>query len=245
MGTPTRREHLLRLSRSLSCTTWAAMLSIPHAATRRPPHTDSTTDDDTARPALDPPASPTSSSHPPPTRRSVDPTVSQHHSQPTQSTLANDDEDEVQQCWICYTDSLEDHSRPFLHACQCTLVAHEQCLLDWLTAQAHSPAHRSGPPRCPVCASPIVVRQHRSPLLRLYRRMRRTADHASLVATVGGVAASGWFVAASYGAWAVTTFMGDQVAHALVLRNDSGGLPWRYWRALPSFPLSLSVPVPA
>ena len=81
-----------------------------------------------------------------------------------------------------------------------------------------------------MCASPIVVREDRNDLLRLYRRARRTADHASLVAAVAGLAASAWFVAAAYGAWAVKTFMGDQVARALVLRHE-GGFPWRYWRA--------------
>ncbi|GAA5933900.1 hypothetical protein JCM3775_000319 [Rhodotorula graminis] len=152
---------------------------------------------------------------------------------------AADDDDEPQQCWICYTDSTEDPSRPFIHACSCTLVAHEQCLLDWLTAQATSPQqHHPHPPRCPVCASPIVVREHRSDLLRLYRRVRRNADNASLVAAVGAVAASAWFVAAAYGAWAVRTFMGDQVARALVLRHE-GGFPWRYWLNLPLIPFTL------
>ncbi|GAA6056382.1 hypothetical protein JCM3770_005981 [Rhodotorula araucariae] len=142
---------------------------------------------------------------------------------------------DLRQCWICYTDESEDATRPFIHACQCTLLAHEQCLLDWLTAQAQTQAQA---PRCPVCATPIIVREDRNDLLRLYRRLRRKADQLSLVAAVGGVAASGWLVAAAYGAWAVKVFMGDQVTQALLLRHENG-LPWRYWLNLPLIPFTL------
>ncbi|GAA5853050.1 hypothetical protein JCM9279_003795 [Rhodotorula babjevae] len=185
-----------------------------------------------------------SSSSPPPLHAAAPTSASASSSHPldagsAQVSPAHPLDGDVRSCWICYTDSTEDDSRPYIHACSCTLLAHEQCLLDWLTAQAASPQqHHPHPPRCPVCASPIVVREDRNDLLRLYRRLRRNADHASLVAAVGGVAASAWFVAAAYGAWAVKTFMGDQVAQALLLRHE-GGFPWRYWLNLPLIPLTL------
>ncbi|GAA5891692.1 hypothetical protein JCM8208_007370 [Rhodotorula glutinis] len=200
------------------------MLSAPQQAARRPraPSTDQA-----PSPALQAATSSPSSYSPPAAAA------------PTSADEAHPLDADVRSCWICYTDSTEDDSRPFIHACSCTLLAHEQCLLDWLTAQAASPQqHHPHPPRCPVCASPIVVREHRNDLLRLYRRLRRNADHASLVAAVGGVAASAWFVAAAYGAWAVKTFMGDQVAQALLLRHE-GGFPWRYWLNLPLIPFTL------
>ncbi|BGP51453.1 hypothetical protein JCM10450v2_007395 [Rhodotorula kratochvilovae] len=116
-----------------------------------------------------------------------------------------------------------------------TALEGTDCLLDWLTAQAQTQAQA---PRCPVCATPIIVRESRNELLRLYHRLRRKADQLSLVAAVGGVAASGWFVAAAYGAWAVKVFMGDQVTQALLLRHENG-LPWRYWLNLPLIPFTL------
>ncbi|GAA5827782.1 hypothetical protein JCM11251_007672 [Rhodosporidiobolus azoricus] len=139
-----------------------------------------------------------------------------------------------QQCWICYDDAGD---APLLHVCSCTLVGHQDCLLQWLETQAASSPQASGP-KCPVCATPIVVKEERSEALRLYRQFRRKVDQLSLAAAVGGVTASGWFVSAAYGAWVVKVFMGEQVAQALLLRHD-GGLPWRYWLNLPIIPFAL------
>ncbi|GAA6006102.1 uncharacterized protein JCM10292_006550 [Rhodotorula paludigena] len=141
----------------------------------------------------------------------------------------------VQTCWICYTDSLEEPDRRLVHACSCSLVAHPDCLLAWLTTQAATQAQA---PRCPVCAASITVRERTSDALRLYRRLRAQADRASLAVAVGGVAASAWFVAAAYGAWALKVFMGDHVTQALLLRHENG-LPWRYWLNLPLIPFTL------
>ncbi|BGP35092.1 hypothetical protein JCM10296v2_006922 [Rhodotorula toruloides] len=138
-------------------------------------------------------------------------------------------------CWICYATSTEEPNRPFIHACSCTLLAHPDCLLQWIQTQAATQAQA---PRCPVCATPIVIKERRSEALRLYKKVRRNLDQVSLVAAVGSLAASGWFVAAAYGAWAIKVFFGDQVTQALLLRHETG-LPWRYWLNLPLIPLTL------
>ncbi|GAA5990467.1 hypothetical protein JCM10908_007384 [Rhodotorula pacifica] len=140
-------------------------------------------------------------------------------------------------CWICYTTQSEDPSLPFIHPCACTLLAHPDCLLEWISTQqaTHGPTRR---PHCPACGTAIRIHQDRSEFLRLYRALRRNVDRASLAAGLGGIAASGWFVAAAYGAWALKTFMGEQVTQALLLRHENG-LPWRYWLNLPMIPISL------
>ncbi|GAA5895638.1 hypothetical protein JCM6882_000359 [Rhodosporidiobolus microsporus] len=137
-----------------------------------------------------------------------------------------------QQCWICYDDQ-----QPLVHVCSCTLVGHQDCLLQWLETQAATAPQTAGP-KCPVCATPIVVKEEKSEALRLYRKMRRKVDQLSLAAAVGGVTASGWFVASAYGAWVVKVFMGEEVAQALLLRHE-GGMPWRYWLNLPIIPFAL------
>ncbi|GAA5888854.1 hypothetical protein JCM5296_005016 [Sporobolomyces johnsonii] len=138
-------------------------------------------------------------------------------------------------CWICYGSSTETPDRAFVHPCSCTLLSHPECLLEWLQTRAATDGQA---PRCPVCATRIVIKEDRSELLRLYKTLRRKLDKASLVAAVGGVAASGWFVAAAYGAWALKVFMGDQVAQALLLRHENR-VPFRFWLNLPLIPFTL------
>lgn len=134
-------------------------------------------------------------------------------------------------CWICYTTQQEDPSQRFIHPCACTLVAHPDCLLEWLaTQQATATTAANRIPHCPACGTAIRIHQDRSRFLRLYRNFRRQVDRASLAAGLGTVGASAWFVAAAYGAWALKTFMGDQLTQTLLLRHENG-LPWRYWRA--------------
>ncbi|GAA5867694.1 hypothetical protein JCM8547_001344 [Rhodosporidiobolus lusitaniae] len=152
--------------------------------------------------------------------------------QPEPVQAAQDDDE--QQCWICYESSSES-SEPFVHICQCSLVSHERCSLRWFDAQS---ATQAAPPKCPVCAAPITIKEERSEFLRVYRKLRRNLDSASLAAAVGAVGASGWFVSAAYGAWVVKMFMGEQVAQALLLRHEKG-LPWRYWLNLPLIPFTL------
>ncbi|GAA5920097.1 hypothetical protein JCM1841_004095 [Sporobolomyces salmonicolor] len=138
-------------------------------------------------------------------------------------------------CWICYGSSTETPGRPFVHPCSCTLLSHPECLLEWLQTRAVTDGQA---PRCPVCATRIVIKEDRSELLRLYKTLKRKMDKASLAAAVGGVAASGWFVAAAYGAWALKVFMGDQVAQALLLRHENR-VPFRFWLNLPLIPFTL------
>lgn len=49
-------------------------------------------------------------------------------------------------CFICLGSSDEDDGpeRKWTHACACSLVAHEECLLEWIVEQ-----NRSGTPHCP------------------------------------------------------------------------------------------------
>ncbi|GAA6036206.1 hypothetical protein JCM8097_006835 [Rhodosporidiobolus ruineniae] len=168
--------------------------------------------------------------HTPLASSSAPPQAAEQHQQLSFST--SDDDSQPQQCWICYD---ADTPQPLVHVCNCTLVAHQDCLLTWLEQQATTQA---AAPKCPVCAAPILIREDRSQLLALYKRFRRKIDHFALVAAVGGLAGSGLFVAAAYGAWCVKVFMGDEVAQALLLRPN-GGIPWRYWLNLPLIPFSL------
>ncbi|GAA6062949.1 hypothetical protein JCM10212_005339 [Sporobolomyces blumeae] len=144
-------------------------------------------------------------------------------------------------CWICYESSDEAPDRPFVHACSCTLLAHPDCLLEWIATRppsSSSTSSSSSAPRCPVCATLIIVKEDKSKYLKLYRSLSRSLDRLSLAATVAGVAAGAWLVASAYGLWAVRTFMGDRVTRALLERNTRG-FPFRLWLNLPLIPFAL------
>jgi len=131
-------------------------------------------------------------------------------------------------CWICYETSLESPDRPFIHACSCTLLSHPDCLLEWISTRTATNTSTSTP-RCPVCATLIIVKEDKSNWLVHYRDFRRKLDKLSMAASVAGVAGSAWLVASAYGLWAVRVFMGDQVTRALLERNQKG-IPFRLWR---------------
>ncbi|GAA5847069.1 hypothetical protein JCM3766R1_000603 [Sporobolomyces carnicolor] len=145
-------------------------------------------------------------------------------------------------CWICYETSTESPSRPFVHACSCTLLSHSDCLLEWIStrvATSSSAGASASRPKCPVCATPILVEERQFPFLTTYRKFVRQLHQLSIVATVGGVAASGWFVASAYGMWALRVFMGDQVARALLERESTKRIPFKLWFNLPMIPFAL------
>lgn len=108
----------------------------------------------------------------------------------------------------------------------------QQCLLAWIDM-----ANKRAPPCCPVCATPYLVREDRSELLRLYKMTVRRWDKASTIVAIGGLFGGAWFVAAAYGAYAVKAFAGEQVAKALLLKHEQ--FPLRAWLNLPLIPLTL------
>jgi len=99
---------------------------------------------------------------------------------PRASRPVQDDED-VKKCWICFADETEDtaESSEWRSPCPCALVAHEDCLLDWI-ADMESPSSRKrtlGPPQllCPQCKSQIYLARPRDPIVESVRATERIA----------------------------------------------------------------------
>lgn len=153
-------------------------------------------------------------------------------------------------CWICMGTEDEDEptdQKKWVHACSCTLVAHEdvspvalspsspneltlvtsQCLLAWyLTASTTQPI-----PSCPVCQTPFTITQSSSSLLTFYKRSVRRWDKAATMIAIGGVLGGGWLVAAAYGAYAVRAWAGEEVTRILLWgAQGEGARRWKYWR---------------
>ena len=94
--------------------------------------------------------------------------------------LNNDDDPSIKKCWICFADSTEDtpETSPWRDPCPCALVAHEECLLDWIAdteAPKNSRNRSIGPPRieCPQCKAEIKLARPTNYIVEAVRGMER------------------------------------------------------------------------
>lgn len=97
------------------------------------------------------------------------------------ATLAPQDDPDVKKCWICFSDETEDtpESSAWRDPCPCALMAHEDCLLDWI-ADMESPSSRKrtlGPPQivCPQCKTEIHLARPRNYLVEAVKAAERVA----------------------------------------------------------------------
>lgn len=103
-----------------------------------------------------------------------------------------EDDPNLKKCWICFCDETEDTSEtsPWRDPCPCALVAHEQCLLDWI-ADTEAPKNigrggaLSGPQiLCPQCKSEIKLARSRNYVVDMVRAFDRMSAR---VVMPGGV----------------------------------------------------------
>lgn len=96
---------------------------------------------------------------------------------------SDEDEWEPRKCWICFNDETEDDetTSEWRSPCPCVLVAHEQCLLDWI-ADMEAPNSRRvagsvrGKILCPQCKSEIKIQRPRSWVVDAVRKIERTTN---------------------------------------------------------------------
>ncbi|QIW95045.1 hypothetical protein AMS68_000563 [Peltaster fructicola] len=95
--------------------------------------------------------------------------------------LSADDDPSVKKCWICFSDSTEDtpETSPWRDPCPCALVAHEECLLDWIAdAEAPKNTSRGGliTPQilCPQCKAEIKLARPRNYIVDIVRLLDRS-----------------------------------------------------------------------
>ncbi|EGG01664.1 uncharacterized protein MELLADRAFT_91928 [Melampsora larici-populina 98AG31] len=146
------------------------------------------------------------------------------------------DLDEPRKCWICYDDeepeSLESDlgypvlttsaslqlqkKRKWVKPCRCSLVAHESCLLTWVTTYqlTHSPttsvaSRLSTPVTCPQCAATYHLAQPSSHLLTIIDSFKRPYDKVVSWSALGCVLLGFSITTSSYGLWASRCFLGQ------------------------------------
>tara|TARA_R110002003_G_scaffold121_15_gene10770 strand:+ start:13371 stop:15050 length:1680 start_codon:yes stop_codon:yes gene_type:complete len=116
-----------------------------------------------------------------PPKQTAKPAAEEQKQSPAQSDTS-EEEDEPRRCWICFNDETEDDetSSEWRSPCNCSLVAHEKCLLDWIAdMEAPNPRRRAGTRaskvQCPQCKSEIKIERPRSYVVDAVRAGERFA----------------------------------------------------------------------
>nr|POE78662.1 e3 ubiquitin-protein ligase march5 [Quercus suber] len=94
-------------------------------------------------------------------------------------------EPDLKKCWICFSDESEDtpETSRWRSPCPCALVAHEECLLDWIAdteAPKNSRNQSIGSPKieCPQCKSEIKLARPRDYIVEAVRGIERLGGRA-------------------------------------------------------------------
>ncbi|KAI0692320.1 hypothetical protein BC835DRAFT_1407056 [Cytidiella melzeri] len=155
----------------------------------------------------------------------------------------------VKLCYICREEEQHgQHPQPpavWVHPCNCTLVAHEKCLLNWIQSSQEEPARKDKALKCPQCSATYELESNNPRILKLLNNLNGTVTLAGKVvfacSIAGAVAACGfglYIVMTSYGAHAVQDFLGREMYETL-LSDDPSRWPWHAYANLPLVPVSL------
>lgn len=113
--------------------------------------------------------------------------------------------DSPRRCFICLTDqSAGEPDSIWVDPCPCTLEAHQDCMLSWVTDCERS----NKPLQCPVCKYNISMEGPWDPLLKLDDLVRRKFSKASPYVLCTALFVGVQFSLQMYGAMAMAVFAG-------------------------------------
>lgn len=155
----------------------------------------------------------------------------------------------VKLCYICREeetyDKPEDPPRVWTHPCNCTLVAHESCLLHWIKAAQQNPDRAANALKCPQCGAHYELDSYNPRPLRLLDAINRGLSRVGKIVTITCVGITTvsfggalYVVFTSYGVYAVRCFLGKDMFDAL-LTDEPSNWPWHAFINLPLIPISL------
>ncbi|KAF9381613.1 hypothetical protein CPB97_007658 [Podila verticillata] len=154
--------------------------------------------------------------------------------QPTSISAATAAYQEPNRCYICFgTD--EDSEGRWVKPCQCTLISHEDCLLDWIDKNRQQFARKQV--RCSVCNTVYRLAEPSSLLLNIYSSFDSLVHAGIPYLTFLGLTCSVLITSTTYGAYAVLTVCGTEEGERLLGSPNPWG--WRVWTGLPLIPVIL------
>ncbi|KZT03308.1 uncharacterized protein LAESUDRAFT_814789 [Laetiporus sulphureus 93-53] len=155
----------------------------------------------------------------------------------------------VKLCFICREeerfDNPQEPRRAWVHPCNCTLVAHESCLLQWIKAAQQDPARARNALKCPQCGATYELESDNPFILRLLDHVNASLSVAGKVVSAAGLAGiivsfgfGIYIICTSYGAYAIQEFLGKEM-YNILLTDDPSNWPWHAYMDLPLIPFSL------
>ncbi|GAB5588611.1 hypothetical protein Unana1_03511 [Umbelopsis nana] len=152
--------------------------------------------------------------------------------QPVVSTPQYDDEEK--RCWICFGEE-EDSEGKWVKPCKCSLICHEECLLNWISENQKGQPFRKV--QCPQCATPYQLVERVSIPLYILSKVDAAVHIAAPYITVLGLTCSVLISSTTYGAYAVLTLFGPK--HGERILGRPGLWTWKTWVGLPMIPMVL------
>ncbi|KAF8192722.1 hypothetical protein K438DRAFT_1829535 [Mycena galopus ATCC 62051] len=134
----------------------------------------------------------------------------------------------VKLCYICRDEERDVTTPPraWVHPCNCTLVAHESCLLEWIKS-SEGTGRESSARQCPQCKTHYEVESNNPAVLKFLRAIDKTVARADIGFYLAGI----YFVVRAvyrahinYGAWALRKYVGDEMFE-LLLGDDRSQWP--------------------
>ncbi|PWN20942.1 hypothetical protein BCV69DRAFT_312227 [Microstroma glucosiphilum] len=119
-------------------------------------------------------------------------------------------------------------TKNFVHPCNCTLVAHESCLLSWINRKS---TLENPDVKCPQCAHTFALYNPKPLMLRLIERLDREISVWGNSAVMCLWAGGALFASGGYGALAVRLWMGKEAS--------------RRWLGYPGWSLKTYIGLPA
>ncbi|KAF7297258.1 Translation initiation factor eIF2 gamma subunit [Mycena indigotica] len=134
----------------------------------------------------------------------------------------------VKLCYICREEEQGDSpsTKRFVHPCNCTLIAHEACLLEWIRT-SEGTGRENTARQCPQCKTPYEVESQNPAVLRFLRAVDRNLGGVDLgfyLVGFGFVVRAVYRAQLNYGAWALRSYIGNEVFD-LTLTNDTSSWP--------------------
>ena len=141
---------------------------------------------------------------------------------PTLEATPTQEIPEVPTCWICQQDASEDtpESSKWRRPCPCSLTAHDECLLAWITSnEAPRPGEMATAQKvvCPVCQAPIKIERPRDYLVMVADVIRKVAKGLAIPTALSaliGCVYSGFLM---YGLNAMDLIFGQDEARRLLM----------------------------
>ncbi|KAI7828949.1 hypothetical protein BC939DRAFT_500399 [Gamsiella multidivaricata] len=141
---------------------------------------------------------------------------------------------EPNRCYICFGTE-EDSVGRWVKPCQCTLISHEDCLLDWIDKNRQQFAKKQV--RCSVCNTVYRLAEPSSLLLNIYSTFDSLVHAGIPYLTFLGLTCSVLITSTTYGAYAVLTICGTEEGEKLL--GSPNPWSWRVWTGLPLIPVIL------